>query len=304
MINDLSDRFVQNVLGLNSENGAAWLADLPVLIAEIGESWSLIIEKPFPDLSYNFVAPCVCANNGTKAVLKIGYNAKDSAFFGEARFLTLAGGKGAVTLLQVDEKRRALLLERLIPGANLAELCQRDDARATAIAIEIMRKICREPPPNHDFPLLADWLDGLDKASQVKFAPRLVDKARRYFGELSKNSERNSLLHGDLHHENILSAERESFLAIDPKGVVGDIGYEIAVFMNNHRRLLRSQRDLPQILARRIEQFSQSFEIEPRKLREWAFIQAVLSAWWVFEDTKMISAKWIGYAEIWEEIGV
>jgi streptomycin 6-kinase len=302
-IERLPKKFKRNIVELHAEKGKQWLDDLPDLIAKMSEKWSLAVDKPFPDLSYNFVAPCVCAD-GTNAVLKIGYNEKDSVIFSEAKFLTVLDGRGAVKLLRFDKNCCALLLERLIPGENLAKLCKTNDEKATLIAIDVMRKICQQPPKNHDFPTLENWINKLQTAAETKFAPRLVAKALNNFEELSDASEQNLLLHGDLHHENILSAERESFLAIDPKGVVGDIGYEIAVFMNNQRRIMRSRQDLRQIIARRIEQFSQSFAIEPLKLRKWAFVQAVLSAWWVFEDTKTSSAKWIDYAEIWEEIGI
>lgn len=302
-IEQLPKKFKRNIVELHAEKGKQWLDDLPDLIAKMSEKWSLAVDKPFPDLSYNFVAPCVCAD-GTNAVLKIGYNEKDSVIFSEAKFLTVLDGRGAVKLLRFDKNCCALLLERLIPGENLAKLCKTNDEKATLIAIDVMRKICQQPPKNHDFPTLENWINKLQTAAETKFAPRLVAKALNNFEELSDASEQNLLLHGDLHHENILSAERESFLAIDPKGVVGDIGYEIAVFMNNQRRIMRSRQDLRQIIARRIEQFSQSFAIEPLKLRKWAFVQAVLSAWWVFEDTKTSSAKWIDYAEIWEEIGI
>ncbi len=299
----LPEKFRQNILDLHAEKGERWLNDLPELIAEISEKWSLSIKQPFPNLSYNYVAPCVCSN-GTRAVLKIGFGEKDSVIFSETRFLKLLDGNGAVKLLRFDKNYCALLLERLNPGENLKRICQTDDEQATRIAIEVMRRLRCKPPETGEFPTLENWMNGLQTAAKVNFAPRLVAKARNYFEELSDASEPTLLLHGDLHHENILSAEREAFLAIDPKGIIGNIGYEIGVFLNNQRRLIRTRQNLSQILARRVEQFAQSFEIEPKKLRKWAFVQAVLSAWWVFEDTGTVSEKWTAYADIWEEIGV
>ena len=299
----LPDKFRQNITDLHGEKGVQWLNNLPNLITEIAENWSLALEDSFPNLSYNYVSPCICAD-GTKAVLKIGFNQADSIIFSEVKFLKLLDGNGIVKLLRFDKNYCALLLERLIPGENLKRICQIDDEQATRIAIEVMRRLQCKPPETLEFPTLENWMSGLQTAAKVNFAPRLVAKARNYFEELSDASEQNLLLHGDLHHENILSAEREPFLAIDPKGVIGDIGYEISVFLNNQRRLIRTRQNLSQILARRVEQFAQSFEIEPQMLRKWAFTQAVLSAWWVFEDTGTVSEKWTTYAEIWEEIGV
>lgn len=299
----LPEKFRQNILDLHRKKGERWLADLPDLIAEISAKWSLAVEDAFPDLSYNYVAPCVRAD-GTKAVLKIGFTEENSILRGEAKYLNLLDGRGAVKLLRFDENACALLLERLFPGENLKSICAADDEQATRIAVEVIRRLHCKPPETVEFPTLESWMDGLRTAQKVNFAPRRIARARRYFEELSGASEQNLLLHGDLHHENILSAERESFLAIDPKGVIGNIGYEIGVFLNNQRRLMRTRQNLAQILTRRVEQFAQSFEIEPQKLRKWAFVQAILSAWWIFEDTEKVSEKWTTYADIWEEIGV
>ena len=299
----LPEKFRRNILDLHREIGEQWLNNLPDLIAEISEKWTLSVEPPFPNLSYNYVAPCV-SDDGTQAVLKIGFGEKKSVIFSEAEFLKLLDGNGAVKLLRFDKNYCALLLERLIPGENLKRICQTNDEQATRIAIEVIQRLRCKPPETGAFPALENWMNGLQTAEKVNFAPRLVAKARNYFEELSDASEQNLLLHGDLHHENILSAEREAFLAIDPKGVIGDIGYEIGVFLNNQRRLIRTRQNLSHILPRCVEQFARSFEIEPQKLRKWAFAQAVLSAWWVFEDTGTVSEKWTTYADIWEEIGV
>ena len=115
----------------------------------------------------------------------------------------------------------------------------------------------------------ADWLNNL---------PKLV-------GEIERNW---SLKAG------------EPFLAIDPKGIVGDIGFEISAFLNNPRGWVLPRPDRKRILAQRIEQFSEAFEIEPLELRKWAFTEAVLSAWRTFEESRRDWKKWIYCAEIWE----
>lgn len=295
----LPDKFKQNILGLHAEKGEQWLDNLPNLIAEISKNWLLSVEKPFPKLSYNFVAPCICAD-GTEAVLKIGYNEENSIIFSEAKFLKLLGGKGAVKLLQFDQRRCAMLLEKLVPGENLKKLCVIDDERATQIAINVLRQIRREPSENAVFPTLRNWTASFQKAGQTNFSYNLVQKAQAYFAELTDSSAQPLLLHGDFHHENILSAGRESFLAIDPKGIIGDIGFEISVFLNNPRGWLLSHPNRKMICERRIENFAQNFQVEPRDLRKWAFAEAVLSAWWTIEDGGVDTEKWLACAEIWE----
>ncbi|MCA1623809.1 MAG: aminoglycoside phosphotransferase family protein [Acidobacteria bacterium] len=282
-ISNLPKCFVQNTLGMYGEAGEKWLIDLPQIVKEIAGNWSLKVENFFPNLSYNFVAPCVYAS-GDEVVLKIGFPEENSLISNEARALEIFGGNGAVKLLQSDEKLCALLLEKAVPGEGLRKLCQRDDAAANQIAIDIMRRLWREPPENQDFPTLESWIKGFEKAENSSFPAQTVKKAQSYFDELLDLSKNKFVLHGDLHHANILSATREPFLAIDPKGIVGDIGYEISVFLNNPRGWILTQPDVRKILRRRVEKFSEAFEIEPRDLRRWAFAEAVLSAWWTFED--------------------
>jgi streptomycin 6-kinase len=110
------------------------------------------------------------------------------------------------------------------------------------------------------------------------------------------------LLHGDLHHQNILSARRDSFLAIDPKGIIGDIGFEISVFLNNPRGWLLPNPDCRKIAQRRVKQFAEAFAIEPRDLCDWAYAEAVLSTWWTLEDGGSDWEKRLACAEIWDRI--
>lgn len=85
------------------------------------------------------------------------------------------------------------------------------------------------------------------------------NKARRFYEQLSFASKHKFLIHDDLHHENILSAFREPFLAIDPKSIVGDIGYEISVFLNNHLWWLASDTNVQEKLSVAVRQFSEAF---------------------------------------------
>lgn len=296
----LPEQFVRGISSLHREKGERWLADLPDLIGEIAEKWSLVVGEPCADLFYNYVVPCARAN-GEQAVLKIGFAEKDSSIFNEAKFLRRSDGAGTVRLLKCDEKLCALLIERLIPGKTLRETCAADDERSTQIAIALLRRIHDAARQPEGFPSLESWTDSFQKAEKVCFAPSHVEKARDYFAALGDASGQKLLLHGDFHHGNILSAGGASFLAIDPKGIVGDIGYEIAVFLNNPRGWLLSQPNRAAICRRRIEIFAEAFAVAPRDLRKWAFAEAVLSAWWTLEDGATIeeAEKWLACAEIW-----
>ncbi len=299
-INELPEKFTRNALDLCGETGEKWLIDLPRIITEIESEWFLKVEKNFPNLSYNYVAPCVY-NDGSEAVLKIALPLNNPEIYNEAKYLQTANGVGAVKLLESDKSRRAILLERLTPGANLKEICREDEAKAVEIAISIMRGLLKEATRNFAFLRLDDWFNNFfEKARNTNFPREFQNKAREFYAELSFAQKQKFLIHGDLHHENILSATREEFLAIDPKGIVGDTGYEIAVFLNNHLWWLASESNLKEILTNAVRCFSEAFEIEQIDLRKWAFAQITLSAWWTFDENGENWERELAFAEFWE----
>ncbi|MDQ3180298.1 MAG: aminoglycoside phosphotransferase family protein [Acidobacteriota bacterium] len=295
---NLPEHFRKNTLDLCRKLGEQWLNDLPRIIGELEETWSLKVEKPFPNLSYNFVAPCAFIS-GAKAVLKIALPLNNPEIFNEANFLNMADGKGAVRLLKFDKNHRAILLEQLTPGKHLKEVCQADEKKAVKIAIKILSEILKKPSEDSAFLRLEDWFKGFDGAAKTTFPREYISRATEFYEELSCSPHK-FLIHGDLHHENILSATRKPFLAIDPKGIIGDVGYEIAVFLNNHLWWLASDANLKEKLNNAVQQFSEAFEIEPRDLRKWAFAQIILSAWWTFDEIGENWERELALAEFWE----
>ena len=127
---------------------------------------------------------------------------------------------GAVKLLDADPDLGALVLERLKPGSSLADLP--DDAQATSIAAGVIERLRRPAPDGHPFPTVAEWAAGLDTlrswfdGGTGPLPAPLVERAEALFAELIATTGTPVLLHSDLHHENILAAEREPWLAIDP----------------------------------------------------------------------------------------
>ena len=263
-------------------NGAAWLETLPALIGECASRWRLSIEEPF-ELSFSYVAPARTAA-GWRAVLKIAV--PNAELISGIQALQCYDGCGAVRLLDFDCKRGFLLMERLVPGKMLASL--EDEERATRIAATVMRTLWRPLPPGCSFPTVAQWADGLKKlrvrfgGGTGPFPPRLVTIAESLFAELLSSSESPVLLHGDLHHFNILSTKRGGWLAIDPKGVSGERAYEAGAFLRNpHPAIFMDAR----IQRRRVEILAGELGLDEHRILAWGVAQAVLSAWWSFEDS-------------------
>jgi len=275
--------FIRTIIELNGAEGEAWLKRLPDLIAECERRWGLTVQPPFA-LSYNYVAPAVRAD-GTEVVLKIGF--PNPEIRREMAALRLYAGEGMVQLLDVDEAQCAFVLERLRPGETLAALP--DDEQATAIAAQVMKQLWRPLPPTHSFRPVAEWAAGLRGLREMfeggtgPLPEELVERAEAHFAELLGSTTNLVLLHGDLHHYNILSAERQPWLALDPKGMVGEPEYEVGPLLLNPFDLL--ERPHPgRVLARRIDQLAEMLDFDRERLRAWGIAQAVLSAWWSIED--------------------
>lgn len=273
------------IIDLYGRQGAAWLERLPDLLRQCEKRWSLVLEAPFQNLTYNYVAPAT-GPGGAGWVLKAGYpNPELSA---EIEALRGFNGRGSVQLLEADPEAGILLMEKLLPGTPLASLA--DDVQATSVAAGLMRQIRRPVPEQHNFRKVAEWFDGFKrlrahfKGGCGPFPQELVVRAEALSGELAASMQDIVLLHGDLHHTNILAAQRQPWLAIDPKGVVGEPAYEICAFMHNPVPQLMHFPNPQVILQRRADQFSSELELDLSRIVGWSFAQAVLSAWWAYED--------------------
>ena len=280
----MNEEFVQHALS-NGVEGALWLQRIPEIIAAYETKWSLKVFPPFP-LTYNYVAPCLCSDE-TEAVLKIGFP-RDREFQTEGEALAVFQGKGIEKLLHADKDHAVLLLERVTPGVPLSTL--KDDEEATGILASIMKKLWKPLPETHDFITIAEWSNAILQFRQQyhgtsgPLPSHLVDKAERVFTELIASSAEPVLVHGDLHHDNVLSSARAGWLAIDPKGVAAEPAYETAAMLRNPRSKLQQHPELEQILIRRILVLSEALQIDPQRIHQWGLAQTVLSAVWSAAD--------------------
>ena len=199
-----------------------------------------------------------------------------------------------------------MLLERLQPGTPLTAV--ENDEEATALAAGVMRKLWRPAPANHDFPAVSDWTGGFDRLRKRfdggtgPMPERLVDQAESLFADLLASQGEPFLLHGDLHQENILMAEREPWLAIDPKGVVGEAAYDTAALLHNPVEALETP-DPRRLLERRLDVLSGELGLDRARIRAWGLAQAVLAAYWSLEDSGRVWNEALSFARLLAEVG-
>ena len=298
----IPEAFARTQTSLHGEAGVAWLNRLPAFTEELEERWSLEAGHPFPNLSYNWVVPAV-REDGIFAVLKLSFPG-DKEFGTEAEALRLFGGGGVCRLLELDPTRAAMLLERLQPGAPLTTV--EDDEEATAVAAGVMKKLWRPAPADHGFPTVAGWAGGFDRLRRRfdggtgPMPARLVERAESLFAELLASQGEPLLLHGDLHQENILTAGREPWLAIDPKGVVGEAAYDTAALLHNPAEALDAP-DPKRLIERRLDVLSGELGLDRARIRAWGLAQAVLAAYWGLEDGGRVWHEALTFANLLAE---
>jgi streptomycin 6-kinase len=229
---------------------------LEVIARDVASDWNIALSPPFGSLNYSYVAPA-----GDDAVLKV-VSPHDGESIHEADALELWDGDGAVRLLRVDRSRRALLLERAWPGSDLAVVA---DASATAIAVDVASRLWRPVAP--PFRWIGDhvprWLEEAQPESAA--GRRLLDLAHERFGQLDIRGD--TLVHGDLHHHNILNAGTR-YVAIDPKPMLGASEFDVPPFLWNPlgSRMTREQTE------RRLTAFAQA-GLDQQRMRAWALIR-------------------------------
>lgn len=277
----LPDFFVQRLTTAFAD-GAAWLDALPDLLTRLAAQWQLTLGDPVAGLSYNYVAEATLAD-GTAVILKCGVPNRE--LFTEMDALAVYDGRGAVRLLAADRANAAMLLERVMPGTELSTMA--DDAAATRIAARVMRQLWLNVPTTHSFPTLADWAQVFGRVRQMgntAMPLRLLDKAERLFADLSASAAAPVLLHGDLHHFNMLDGGNGRWLAIDPKGVIGEAAFEPARFLHNPYPHLLHDPQLSATILQRVAIFAEMLGMEKQRLLGWGFIDAMFSTCWCIEE--------------------
>lgn len=263
----------------------AWLEQLPDAIRELQDQWSLSLSAPFDgdEVSCAWVAPAV-RSDGTRAVLKLGMPHMEGAH--EIQALRFWGGDPTVQLLDADEDRNAMLLERCEPGTVLRHL---PESEQDVVIAGLLRRLWRVPVAPHPFRPLAAmtayWAEEtLADAARWPDAG-MVQAGLHLFEELPRSSPTHVLLATDLHAGNVLRAQREPWLVIDPKPFVGDPAYDATQHLFNCEERLRADPDGT------IRRFADLLEIDAERVRLWMFARAAAESRDTWDDETLALAR-------------
>ena len=211
-------------------------------------------------------------------------------------------GAGMVRVL--EHSADVVLMERLDPATRLSTLVAEDDERATAVLAQVIAALApRRIPPGTPFVVdqassFERYLDG--KGREIPHD--LVRRAQDVYLRLCGSQREVRLLHGDLHHDNVLFDATRGWVAVDPKGLVGELEYEVGA-------ALRNPIELPGVFTEsavidsRVRHLSMALTLDRARVVQWAYAQAVLAAIWLVEDGEPVAQDhpWLTLARALEE---
>jgi streptomycin 6-kinase len=255
---------------------AKWRANVAELVTDCCLHWELRAGEPYVPGAAGHVIRVERAD-GTPAVLKVFWPHREAEQ--EADALERWDGNGAVRLLARDDERSALLLEHCEPGSFLS--MHHDPL---GVLVELLPRLWRSADGFRPLAEEAEWWLEHDLAGVAD--KRLRDAAMRYVRELAPTQGEQVLLHQDLHGDNVLAAQREPWLVIDPKPLAGEREFSVAPIVRSSE-LGHSKRDV----LYRLDRLCSELELDRDRARGWTIAQT--TAWSDGDETSLDTVRWL-----------
>lgn len=281
-----------------------WLEQLPELVATYLERWELTVAGELP-LCHSYVV-AVDRADGRACVLKIQPTDVPEIAGAERELLGLRlGAPIAVRVVDQDATRGVLLLERALPGTALDELAGQDDDVVTETLATVIRDYGRplDDPGSLGLRPLEEYAEAFERFDRGSYgrigrgAPRMDelgsalpamrsarDTAERVLSELLVDHSAPYLLHGDLHHGNVLADDERGLVVVDPWGLYGDRSADVAPALHNPLEYVARTTDVHALVRRRIAIYAEVLDIDKEHLTAWCYVYNVIRALWTVED--------------------
>ncbi|MGW7092091.1 APH(6)-I family aminoglycoside O-phosphotransferase [Streptomyces sp. NPDC054874] len=278
------DGLAQSYSRSRGEEGRAWVAGLPALVERCVDRWELKRDGGIYSGEASLVVP-VLRTDGTRAALKLQMPREETtaALIG----LRTWNGDGVVRLLDHDAPSSTMLLERL-DGSHTLESVE-DDDEAMRILAGLLARLHSVPAP-----------PGLRGLGEI--ADAMVEEVPSAVGSLTDPEDRSRLrgwastvaelvgepgdriLHWDLHYENVLAAEREPWLAIDPEPLVGDPGFDLWPALDTGWERVEAGGDALRVVRRRFDLVTEVLELDRARAAGWTLARLLQNTLWDIED--------------------
>ncbi|MFC6463535.1 aminoglycoside phosphotransferase family protein [Marinilactibacillus sp. GCM10026970] len=259
-----------------------WVNALPNLLSKSEEIFNIHHLRPFEDLSYNYVADGMVGH--LPVVLKLSF--EKEALKREKDVLKAFEGRGTVRVLDYNEKLGALLLEKVVPGKSLANMGE--DQKEVKQFCQVFKRLHQTQVNvnSEGVPTLVEWFAALKRYREIEGTTGDIPEeemtlAEILLEELIQTTIDPVLMHGDLHHGNILENQGGGWKVIDPKGLFGDIHFETIQYLLNY---IDRQGDPDIVLERRIQWMSSYLNLDQMRIIKWGVVRGILEACWALEN--------------------
>ena len=251
----------QNIISIYGIKGEEWLQEIPQIVSQLAKLWNLSSMSEVDNMTFNYIVKAMRYRD-IPVVVKIGCDKQ--LIIDELKTLRHFNGYGSIQVIDYSPEYNALLLTQAIPGESLKFYGE----DKIDIYIEVMHKLhSMAMPQENGYEHIKDWLIALDEA--VGIPDKLLDKAISIKNKLLETPRKEYILHGDLHHDNIIQ-NGEDWLAIDPKAIIGEAEFEIAAFDS--------------IDIEELHILAEKSGLEAERVIDWVFVRLALSAAWTIED--------------------
>jgi streptomycin 6-kinase len=283
-------QFKEKITNQFDNKGTKWLDNLSGVLKQCIAKWQLSNCRLVDDLSYNLVVLASSDQYG-EVVLKIGV--PHFHLYTEMEAINLFNSSYICQCYDLDKELGAMLLEQIRPGENLTSLNDLD--QQLAVAADLIAKLTEPIPDQHSLPSYKDWLDKAFACARKegKVGNKMlavIDRAEELFAEIKNKTDSQLLLHGDLHHWNILKDEQTGWKAIDPKGVVGPACMESARFIDNQIDMVDEKEKFTHF-EKMTAVFADEFNQTQEMIADCYFVLRVLSTCWLAEVEVPVSDK-------------
>jgi len=269
----------KNVTNANGKQGEIWINTLDSTINLLQKYWSLTEVHPVNNMNWNYIALGRQHNN--PVVLKISCDAK--VIEDEFNALQHFAGAGAIKVIDYCSEYHALLLEQAVPGYLLKEHHPKKIEEVIHIYAAVVKKLNKQSQIKQPFKHVREWCTVIDDMNDPRIPQNYIIQAKALRAMLLSTLQDEYLCHGDLHLENIIQ-HHSDWLAIDPKGIVGEVAFEAAACDLISDEELKEPALVVPKLTYRIQLLSNALDLDKNRLIGWIFLRIMLSIQWFIED--------------------
>jgi streptomycin 6-kinase len=259
--------------------------DATLRLEQLAQQWRVMVDRVV-DTPYSLLGHG--KRDSERVVLKIVRSPGDEWTSGA---ITAAyHGRGMVRVL--EHEPGAALLEELSPARELTQLVTAgNDSEAMVVIATVIREMQSTAPQLEGLPTAEDWGAAFHRyraSGDAQIPNGMIEDAHARYNRLCETQAETLMLHGDLQHTNVVWDERRGWTAIDPKGVLAELEYELVPALRNPAETPQHYSSAAAV-GTRIRELANELPIDEGRLTEWAYAQAVLSAIWTIEDDGRIT---------------